>query len=152
MNSLKPSEYMTVNLNSFFNAELNVDFLHLIITLLFFVSQLMIFFLSMTMRKTTVTGLTALEKSISIKSTLKLRDWQRRLLDGKEKRPNKSESRKSRKSKTTRSCMRGCRGSTKSIWHEQHVKRKRLDLVRSAGTRRDVQPLFMLVLQPAPQS
>lgn len=114
-----------------------------------FVSQLMIFFLLMTTRKTLGTGPIALEGSTSIKSTPKLRDWRRRLLGGKEGRVDKSER---RKSKATRSCARGCRGSMKSIWHERRVKRKRLGRGRSAGTRRGARLPFMVAPQLAAQS
>lgn len=109
----------------------------------------MIFSLLTTTMKTLGTGPIALERSISIKSTLKLRDWRRRLLVGKEGRVDKRES---RKSKATRSCMRGCRGSMKSIWHERRVKRKRLGRGRSAGTRRGVRLLFMAAPRLAAQS
>ncbi|KAF3849159.1 hypothetical protein F7725_015656 [Dissostichus mawsoni] len=47
---------------------------------------LMIIFLSMMMRKTLGTGLTVLEEIIMIRRSLKLRDWQLRLLGGKRKR------------------------------------------------------------------
>lgn len=103
----------------------------------------------MTTTRTTGTGLIVLEDSISIKNTPTLRDWPRRLLDGRERRANQRES---RKSKATRSCMRGCRGNMRSIWHEQRVKRKRLGRVRSAGTRRGAPLLFMVALPLAAQS
>lgn len=107
-----------------------------------FVSQPTIILLLMTMMQTSGTGLIASEESISIKSTPKLRDWLRRPLGGKEGRANR---RGSRKSKATESSMRGCRGSTKSIWHERRVKKKRLGWVRSAGTRKAA----LLLLTPA---
>lgn len=109
----------------------------------------MIFFLLMTMTKTLGTGLIVSEESILIKSMQKLNDWQRHLLGGKRGRVNKRES---RKSKATRSCMKSCRGNTRSIWHEQHVKRKRLGRARSAGTMKDAQLLSKVALQKAAQS
>lgn len=109
----------------------------------------MIFFPLMMTRKTLGTGLIVSEKSISIKSTQKLNDWQRHLLGGKRRRVNKRES---EKSKATRSCMKGCRGSMRSIWHEQHVKRKRLGRVRSAGTMKGARLLSKVALQKAAQS
>lgn len=113
------------------------------------VSQMMIFFLLMTMRKTLGTGLIVLEKNISIKSMRKPRDLQQHLLGGKRKRVNKRES---RKRKAIKSCMKSCRGSTKSIWLEQHVKRKRLGRARSAGMMRGAQPLSVAALQLTTQS
>lgn len=114
-----------------------------------FVSQQMIFFLLMMTRKTLGIGLIVSEKNILIKSMPKLRDWQRRLLDGKEGKANEKES---RKIKATRSFMQDCRGSMKSIWHEQHVKKKRPSRPRSAGTRRGVLLLFMVAPLLAAQS
>lgn len=77
-----------------------------------FVSQRMIFFPLMMMKKILGTGLIVSEESILIKSMQKLNDWRHHLLGGKRGRVNKRENRKSR---ATRSSMKGCRGNTKSI-------------------------------------
>ena len=114
-----------------------------------FFSQLMISFLLMTTRKISGTGQVVLGENISIKRMLKLKDWQRRLQNGKERRVNKT---KRRRRKATRSCMRSCRGNMMSTWLEQHVKRKRLDRERSAGTTRSVQLLSRVAPQRPAQS
>lgn len=151
MNSAKPLEYMMVNANLFWMTEFYSNSLHFKKQpgCVFFFSQLMIIFLSMTTRKTSGTGPIGSEENILIKSMLKLRDWQRRLLDTREGKANRRESRRSR---ATRNCMRGCRGSMKSIWHERRVKKKKPGRRRSAGTSRGVRPLFTLALPLAARS
>lgn len=72
----------------------------------------MTFFPSMTMKKTLGIGRIVSERNILLKSTQKLRDGRRPLLDGKARKANGSETEKKH---TTRSCSRGCRRSTKSI-------------------------------------
>lgn len=55
-------------------------------------SQQMIFFPSMMMRKTLGIGQIVSDGNTLIKSMQKLRDWQHRLLDGKDRRANKRET------------------------------------------------------------
>lgn len=115
-----------------------------------FASQQMIFFLLMTMRKTLGTGPIVLEENISIKRMPKLKDLQRHLRDGKRRRRVKKTE--SKKSKPTKSCTKDFRKNMRSIWHAQHVRRKRLARAGSAGMRKSVQLLSMLALQRAAPS
>lgn len=87
-----------------------------------------------TTTRTLPTGRNASEESTLQRSTPTLRDWLLRLLGGKKGKAKRSERKRSR---ATRSCLIGCKKSTRSICHEQRAKRRRPARPRSGAMMRD---------------